>query len=303
MFRLAADPANQPDGGPWHVPPAGHPAAPPPLIGRETPEQHRDHALRCIENRSGELSAEAADRLESLVRRDVVGGDSAYLRGVASDLYGEAFGLWLKHGAAAASYHMTDDQRASIKTVVQAEQMRSMAGGGMYAAGVSVGGSGLPLPFTVDPSIMLSSDGAISPLREISRTVTVTTNEWHGVSSAGVVSAYSEEATDVTAGTPAFEGPIVKAERWTSFVPFSFEIQEDFAGLQQELAVLMSDSKDTLDSDMLLTGSGTMQPEGVLTGLGTAVAVTTSGGTVAVDDAYDLKNRSSRLASDPARPG
>jgi HK97 family phage major capsid protein len=298
MRQLAANPAATASGDGSRLPSSGPfapraPAAVPPLLaGRETREQNRDHALRCIEDHSNQLSAQAADRLESLVRRDLLGGDSAYLRGVASDDYGEAFGLWLKHGPASASYHMTDAQRDSIRAVVQAEAMRAMAGGGMQAAapGVSVGGSSLPLPLTIDPSIQLSNDGAISPLRELARTLTISTNEWVGITSSGVLSGYSEEASDVTGGTPSFEAPAVKAERWTSFVPFSFEIQEDFASVQTQLAVAMSDSKDVLDATMLLSGSGTLQPEGILTGLGTAVAVATSGGTAVVDDIYEVKS-------------
>ena len=57
--------------------------------------------------------------------------------------------------------------------------------------------------------------------------------------------------------------PEITAERWTSFVPISFELFADWSGAQAELAAMFRDAKDA-DATMLLTGSGTAQPEGIL---------------------------------------
>ena len=53
------------------------------------------------------------------------------------------------------------------------------------------GSAGLfAIPFTLDPSIVISNTGALNPYRAISRIETIATKEWRGVSSDGVIAAY-----------------------------------------------------------------------------------------------------------------
>jgi HK97 family phage major capsid protein len=110
------------------------------------------------------------------------------------------------------------------------------------------------------------------------------------VSSAGVSAHYAAEATEVGDDSPTLAQPEVHVEKGQAFVPFSIELDQDWTTLRAELARLLEDARSTLDATAFLTGSGTDEPEGVLTGLSNAVRVqTASAGTVATGDVYALK--------------
>ena len=52
------------------------------------------------------------------------------------------------------------------------------------------------MPFTLDPTVLLTNDGTANPYRAIARTVTTTTDSWNGVTSAGVTAAFAAEAAE-----------------------------------------------------------------------------------------------------------
>jgi HK97 family phage major capsid protein len=65
---------------------------------------------------------------------------------------------------------------------------------------------------------------------------------------------------------------------------------QDWGSLQQELTKLIAVQKDVLDATKFLTGSGTNEPAGVITGLTTTQRVQTTGvATYAVGDPWLLK--------------
>jgi HK97 family phage major capsid protein len=75
-----------------------------------------------------------------------------------------------------------------------------------------------------------------------------------------------------------------------AFVPFSIELGMDWPGLSAELQRLISDGRDVLDADKFLTGSGTDEPAGLLTGLTNTQRVqTATAATFAIGDSYALK--------------
>lgn len=159
---------------------------------------------------------------------------------------------------------------------------------------------GFAVPFTLDPTIILTSDGALNPVRAIARTETIVTTSWQGITSAGITASYSAEAAEVGDNAPTIAQPQVDVERATAFVPFSFEIGMDWAGMQSEMARLLSDAKDVLEADKFINGagSGSNEPEGVVAGLGagsevdTATALTFAAGDVyALDDALGPRYR------------
>src|SRR5207248_3937148 len=90
--------------------------------------------------------------------------------------------------------------------------------------------------------------------------------------------------------------PSVIARRWSSFVPFSIEIGQDWGQLQAELTGAMADSKAVLDATKFLTGVGsTAEPGGILNIGGTGGLTTTQrvqtavAATFAVGDPWSLK--------------
>jgi HK97 family phage major capsid protein len=130
----------------------------------------------------------------------------------------------------------------------------------------------------------------VNPLRAISRVETITTNEWRGVSSAGITAAYAAEATETTDNAPVLAQPVCFPERAQAFVPFSIEIGGDWGGLETEMSIMLQDSKDALEASKFLTGLGhaSTQPQGLLVG-GTAIVTSAGTAALAVADLYSLE--------------
>lgn len=147
---------------------------------------------------------------------------------------------------------------------------------------------GFAVPYQLDPTIIPTSNGAVNPLRQIARVETITTNEWRGVSSAGITAAYAAEAAEASDNAPTIAQPTATPERAQAFIPFSIEIGQDWGSLQTEMARLLQDAKDDLEANKFIHGTGSDQPEGLLVG-GTAVVSTAAATTLAVGDIYALE--------------
>src|SRR5207342_3277102 len=145
------------------------------------------------------------------------------------------------------------------------------------ALNVTTGSAGqFAIPFALDPTILLSSAGVISPIRQVARQVTIATTTWKGVSSDGVTAAFSAEATEASDNTPVLAQPSITTQKAQAFIPFSIEAGEDWGSLQTEMTRLFADAKATLEATAFLTGTGTAQPKGILTGLTTTQRVQTA---------------------------
>jgi HK97 family phage major capsid protein len=219
---------------------------------------------------------------------DPAGIGARYLAAVGLPAYNSAFGKILAdpmHGHLRFSPEELDAVR-----VVSAVQTERALNEGTGSAGL------FAIPFTLDPSIVISNTGALNPYRAISRIETIATKEWRGVSSDGVIAAYVPEATESTDASPVLAQPTIKAEQSRAFIPFSLELGQDWNGIQAELARLVSDAKDVLDATKFTVGSGTNEPTGVLTGLAVGQRIQTL--TVAV---YALGDPWLLKAAIPAR--
>jgi HK97 family phage major capsid protein len=246
----------------------------------------RDGGLRVIERHvdAGEMSSHASSVMERVVRdgRDPLALGARYIEAAGDPNYRSAFGKILADPQT-AHYRFSREETAAVQKVTAVEAMRGMVTG----TGSS---GGFALPIVIDPSIMLSSSGAINPIRQLARQITISTTEWRGVSSAGVVASYDPEAGEVSDDTPTLAQPVILAELWRVFVPYSIEIGQDFGGLEQELLQLTADARDVLDATMFYSGSGTDQPAGVQTGLSTSQRVQTAGsGAFVLADVYTYK--------------
>lgn len=159
------------------------------------------------------------------------------------------------------------------------------------AASLTVGSGGYAVPVVLDPTVILVSAGQVNPIRQLARVETITGNTWEGVSSTGITAAYAAEATEASDNAPALVQPTANVEKAQAFVPFSIEIGEDWGSFQAEMARLIQDAKDRLESSKFLTGAGHSSnvPEGLQTGA-TAVVTTAATATFAVADLYTLEN-------------
>jgi HK97 family phage major capsid protein/HK97 family phage prohead protease len=150
-----------------------------------------------------------------------------------------------------------------------------------------------PVPYQLDPTVILTSSGAINALRTISRVEQIVGKEWQGVTSAGITVTRSNELAAASDGAPTLGQPGVAPTRVQAFVPFSIETEQDWNGLMAEIAMMLADAKDVEEATTFLTGAGTGDiPQGVMTGIaGTAQQVTTAGtAAVAPGDVYALED-------------
>lgn len=281
FLRVAAqDPRNREAGATFHKPTNA------PTRQTDPAGQTRDAALRTLERHldQGQLTTEAVDRVDELVRdRDPMGVDAAYVTAAGSEEYDQAFGKMLRYGDGAV-LRMTREEQDAVQVVNRAEQMRA-------ALAVGAGGTGgFAIPISIDPSINLASNGVINPIRQLADVRTMSTRELRLVASDGVVAQYQLEGAEAIDNSPTLVQPTLVANRATSFIPFSFEVDQDWLTVRQELATLIADAKDTLEATKFLVGSGTNEPQGILTGLTTTQRVQTTGaGAIAVGDVYALK--------------
>lgn len=169
---------------------------------------------------------------------------------------------------------------------------------GDEARALSVGTNsegGFAVPVFLDPTIILTSDGSVNPLRQIARVETITTKEWQGVTSSGVTASYAAEADEASDDAPTLaRGGPVTPERAHVFVPFSYEVEQDWGQLSAELTRLIQESKDDLEADKFVTGagSGSDEPEGVVAGLaGSSKFESATANTFAAEDVYELDNK------------
>ncbi len=130
---------------------------------------------------------------------------------------------------------------------------------------------GYLVPFQLDPTVIITSDGSTNPIRSIARKVVATGDTWNGVSSASVSWSWDAEATEVSDDATTFAQPSIPIHKAAGFVPISLEALQDEANVAREVGRLLAFGKDTLESAAFTNGSGSGQPTGI------AIAVTTTG--------------------------
>ena len=126
---------------------AGHAVAPKRRTNTDaTPgSEARDAALRMVEDRSEELSAPAADQLDTVIRGDRFGVDSNYLRAVADPDYERAFAKKLMAVNGAESV-LTAEENSAMLNVGRSMSERALAAGESATGGYAI-------PLTLDPSV------------------------------------------------------------------------------------------------------------------------------------------------------
>lgn len=175
--------------------------------------------------------------------------------------------------------------QASLLTSAEAEAMAEVR-----ALSLTDAAGGYGVPFTLDPTIIDTGTHLQGPWRQIASVVQTVSDNWQGVSSAGVTASMVGEATEATDGSPTFAQPTVSLKKSHAFVPFSVEIEMDFAGdLATQLREMFAVAREDLEDAQLAVGSGSgNNVTGLITGLVAASATVTSTTTdvFAVADLY-----------------
>ena len=233
----------------------------------------RARAESAVESAVGDLEDGHRERAIELLRRsdDVRGTLAKRILATGSPAYRSAF----QKVAAGHGNLLSSDEQAAL---VRAASLTDSAGG--YA-----------IPFTLDPTIIMTNDGAANPFRQVSRIESIVTDTWNGVSSAGVTGGYAAEASEVGDDAPTLAQPSVAVERWDVFVPFSFEVGQDWANLEGDVRMMVAEKRDEFDLAAFTTGSGSDEPTGIITALdGTASEVApATAETFAVADVYAVE--------------
>jgi HK97 family phage major capsid protein len=232
----------------------------------------RDRAMRANEIArywAAEDRSQAQERVEDLLDRDDTGAVAKHILITGSPTYRSA---WFKHFA---GMPLTNAEATAL-TSQRAMSLTGSAGG-------------FAVPFTLDPTILPTSNGAVNPLRQISRVVQITGDEWRGVSSGSITASYAAEATETTDNSPTLAQPTISTEKAQAFIPFSIEVGMDWPGLEAELGRLLQDSKDELEATKFTSGTGTNEPFGVLVGTTNTVNAA-AGQTFTIANLYALLN-------------
>lgn len=187
-----------------------------------------------------------------------------------------------ENGAVARHFLLTGSpayQRAFGKALVG----RPLSERETRALSLTAADGGYAVPFTLDPTVVATSDGAVNPYRRISRVEQIVGNTWKGVTSAGVSVSRQTEGTEATDDSPTLGQPEVTVQRVQAFVPFSVEVDADWPRMQAELSIMLQQGKDVEEATSFTNGNGTPpNAQGILDGA-TTTFDTASSGTFAAD--------------------
>lgn len=152
------------------------------------------------------------------------------------------------------------------------------------------------VPFQLDPTIILTTNGAINPLRQISRVEQITGKEFDLVTSTGVVVTRKAEFAAETDNSPVLAQPTLQPKRVSGWIPFSVELEGDWTGLQASMMTLLSDAKDVEESASFTNGPGTGVTAGGVVALQSGGSLVTGTGGVATLSFKDPETLESAMA-------
>jgi HK97 family phage major capsid protein len=153
----------------------------------------------------------------------------------------------------------------------------------------SAGGYGIPV--FIDPSIILTAQESGNPFLQIAKQVTVNTNQWKGVTSAGVSWSFQTEAAAASDNSPTLAQPAIPVHMARGFIPYSIEVGMDYPSFASEMSGLLAAGYDELLVQKFTIGSGTGEPKGILTAISATSAdrvKVTTGGSIGAPDPYNV---------------
>ena len=221
-------------------------------------------AHRAIEAaaRSGLLPDSAAEHATGLIETGSVRDRTLAARWAAaagSEAYTRAFAAVVMDPQRGHMTWTAEEQDAYRAVEQVAGEMRAMS--------LSDASGGFMVPLTLDPAIMLTGGGVVSPLRRRARVATIVTDSWNGITSAGVTSEWLAEAAEAAAVTPTLAQPSVPVHKLSTYVEYSVEVGMDAVNFVRELQTLMLDSAVQTAETAYTVGTGSGQPTGLITRL------------------------------------
>lgn len=228
----------------------------------------RSRALSAVEQIRTVDDDHAARITELLERHDGQGNLARRVLRCGSETYERAFSHYL------AGRPLVGDEARALSVGVDTE-------------------GGFAVPVALDPTLILTSDGSVNPLRQIARVETITTKEWQGVTSSGVTVTRKAEGAEATDDAPSIDQPTVTPQRVDAFIPFTYEVDQDWAQLRAEMTRLIQEGKDDEEATSFVTGDGVGTNAGGVVGTLAAASKfeSATANTFASADVYELDNR------------
>lgn len=170
------------------------------------------------------------------------------------------------------------------------ERMAWQAAEAFRAMSLTDSAGGYLVPFQLDPTVIITSDGSLSEIRQVARMVVATGDVWNGVSSGAVSWSWDSEGSEVSDDSPTFAQPSIPIHTARGFVPISMEAMQDEANVTATVAELLVEGREDLEAEAFINGTGSGQPTGIVTALtGTASEIASATTDVfAVEDVYAL---------------
>lgn len=220
------------------------------------PSEVRDRALKTLEARDNgsHLRDDQKVKVEQLLRKRTESTDGDYVARRLLITESPAYRSAFVKGMTQASPAFTSEEARAI------DELRAMSIG-------TDGSGGFGVPVLIDPSIILTAQGSLNPFRKISRVVTITNDEWKGVSSAGVTWSIDSEAAAVSDDSPTLAQPTVTTGMARGFIPYSIEVGMDYPSFAAEMSILLAEGYDELQASHMATGSVSSTNRGILTAL------------------------------------
>lgn len=171
-----------------------------------------------------------------------------------------------------------------------------LVGPQMRAAMSTTGANGgFLVPFTLDPTVVITNSGVQDPIRSIATVKTIATTSWEGVTSAGVTAEWTAEAAEWADASPTFAQPTITPHKADAWIQGSYEILAD-SGFASELGRLLGDAKSRLEAAAFATGnSGATQPRGVVAAVQAVTASIVTSATISAFAKGDVYNVSGAL--------
>lgn len=131
------------------------------------------------------------------------------------------------------------------------------------AMSLTAANGGYLVPFTLDPTIILTNNASANPYRRYATIKTTATNDWNGVTSAGVTAEWTAEGIEAADASPTVGQLKITPQKADAYLFGSYEVIGD-SDIGQQLPELLADAKDRLEESAFAVGTGTGQPWGVM---------------------------------------
>jgi HK97 family phage major capsid protein len=132
-----------------------------------------------------------------------------------------------------------------------------------FAEGTGAAG-GFLLPFVLDPTLIYTNAGTVSPWRRISRHATTTSNTLNLVTTAGATAQWLAEGAVAADATPTVGNLVLTPLKLAAWLFGSFELIGD-TNISEQIPQVIAEARGRLEAIAFATGPGTTTPWGAVT--------------------------------------